>query len=108
MTSQGRVANRFAARPTSGVLGRLVKPNERPSAWTPRRQLLPKPWPLEKDGKPWRRRTRSPSPVAKKSRSKEEREKRRKVPREESGTRDPGAIPTTIKFNQRYYIFVLA
>jgi Rod binding domain-containing protein len=67
-------------------------------------QFLPKPWPLDENGKPKREALAAKDPIAvahreEKPFSKEEKEKRRKVPREESGKRDPatgqlqGGIP---------------
>lgn len=67
-------------------------------------QFLPKPWPLDKAGKPKREALAAKDPIAvahreEKPYSREEKEKRRKVPPEESGKRDPatgqlqGGIP---------------
>src|SRR5688500_5335520 len=67
-------------------------------------QFLPKPWPLDKNGKPKAEALEEHDPIAvahreEKPYSKEAKEERRKVPPEESGTRDPatgqlqGGIP---------------
>jgi hypothetical protein len=67
-------------------------------------QFLPKPWPLDENGKPKRQALAEHDPIAvahrvEKPYSREAKEKRRKVTREESGTRDPttgqiqGGIP---------------
>src|SRR5688500_6326120 len=67
-------------------------------------QFLPKPWPLDKNGKPKAEALEEHDPIAvahreEKPYSREAKEARRKVPPEESGTRDPatgrlqGGIP---------------